>query len=734
MPHPPWGASPADWHLFSETLGLTSDLLPVVSNPQALVSPNSMMKQLGKTPSLYNGRGQVVGIKEWTQKTAKVTDVAKWRQAPDLGICLQTRRVRAIDVDVDDSVAAGKIIDFLDGEPSLGMFPIRRRAGSGKCLIAFTMEGEFPKRVLKVEGGIIEFLGNGQQFIAVGTHPSGVKYEWLWVNGIEEFPVVTPEHFETTWTALVKQFGKGEQIQNASIARKRGDDLGIDDPTLRGLDVLGTGPDGQIYITCPFEDEHTSPSGQPDTCYFPAGSGGYEKGHFKCLHAHCANRNDGDFLDALNLRDGMFAQVVQADGEPAGPEPMPMLKRKKSGEPLAIVDNILRILARPDLIDMEIGLDEFCGVIMKRTQPSATSWVPFKDTDYTTLRQSFDLMGFAPVGRELIRDCVDKHAQAMVFDSARHWLGAVPQWDGKARVERYLADYLGAEDTPYSAAVSRYLWTALTGRILRPGIKADMAIILTGPQGSGKSGMAKLLAPFDEAFAEISFGDGDDTLARKLRGKVAVEIGELKGLHNKEMEYVKAFITRTHEEWVPKYKEFTHSYPRRCIFIGTTNQDEFLADATGNRRWLPVVVGPDASLATVVEKSRGTHAFEAFKRNRLQFWAEALSLFKAQGILAAGAQYLALKVHETHMVADAWQDMVQAWLDRADELGGDAPAARTHLKLVDVLREAVSMAGERITKGHEMRMANILKGMGYERKLKTIGEKPVKVWVKETLH
>lgn len=732
MPQSPyWGATPQEWRLFSEVLGLTADLLPVVSNPEAKVSANSTIRQLGKTPSLYNPKGMVVGIPKWTSKIADATEIAKWRSQPDLGICIQTRHLRAIDIDVDDETKAQAIRAFFEQHLEEGL-PVRWRQGSGKCLLAFIVEGEFPKRVIKVNGGIVEVLGDGQQFIASGTHPKGQRYQWLWpFEGLEAFSILTAARFDEVFAAFVKEFNIGEAQIVSSATRRRGIHISMHDEVVDQLDILGAGPDGQLYIRCPFEAEHTSPSNEPDTCYFPAGTGGYQKGHFKCLHAHCTGRNDGEFLDALGLRNNMFGGVSKVDlGTPA--PNLPALKRKKNGQIEATVDNLLRYLVRTDLIGMEIGLDDFKGVIMQKPTVSP-QWVAFKDSDYTSLRQLLDIRGFAPVGRELIRDCVEKIAEQRRFDSARQWLDGVPAWDGTARVGRFLADYLGAEDSAYATAVSMYLWTALVGRIMQPGIKADMAVILSGPQGTGKSGMAKLLAPFEDAFAEISLSDGDDTLARRMRGKVAVEIGELKGLRNKEMEYVKAFVSRTHEEWVPKYKEFAQSYPRRCVFIGTTNQDEFLADSTGNRRWLPISVGKSASCSIPDEQSRGVHAFFNFQRLKLHFWAEAKVLFEKHGILAQEAEALARDVHDQHTLYDDWQTVVETWLNR-EELDGSKPADRSTTTIGDVLRQAVGIPSERITRAHQMRAADALKRLGWSKKTKRVDGVVSKSWVKEVIN
>jgi predicted P-loop ATPase len=87
------------------------------------------------------------------------------------------------------------------------------------------------------------------------------------------------------------------------------------------------------------------------------------------------------------------------------------------------------------------------------------------------------------------------------------------------------------DDTAYTRAVSRYLWTALAGRIVTPGVKADMVPILVGGQGVGKSTGVSAMCPSNEFFTEVSFHEKEDDLARRMRGRLVGEIGELRGLH-----------------------------------------------------------------------------------------------------------------------------------------------------------------------------------------------------------
>jgi predicted P-loop ATPase len=204
-----------------------------------------------------------------------------------------------------------------------------------------------------------------------------------------------------------------------------------------------------------------------------------------------------------------------------------------------------------------------------------------------------------------------------------------------------------------------------------------------------------------------------------MRGRLLGEIGELRGLHSRELESIKAFITRTHESWVPKYREFQVTFPRRIVFIGTTNRDEFLADETGNRRWLPVTVG--------------TVNVDNIRRDRNQLWAEAALLYAKVGVDFSGAQRLAEGVHDDHKIVDSWEDAVARWLDEPDVLTGESPRARNFLRIADVLKGAMGLDAKHCTRREELRVAAVLRKLGFMRKKVRDGERVVWAYVPDVL-
>jgi hypothetical protein len=392
--------------------------------------------------------------------------------------------------------------------------------------------------------------------------------------------------------------------------------------------------------------------------------------------------------------------------------PLPAFERERSGKIAATINNLIAALRRPDVCGMQIGMDTFRDEIMRRT-PGGNDWRAFTDADYVWLRSHLESgsAGFKPIAQAMIRDVVLAIADENKFDSAIIWLESL-QHDGTARCETFLSDHFGVADTPYHRAVSLYMWTAMAGRVLDPGCKCDMVPILVGEQGVGKSSMVSALVPSPRLMVEVSFNEAEDNLARKMRGKLVGEIAELKGLNSRDAESIKAFITRTHEKWIPKYREFETEYPRRLLFIGTTNEEAFLADPSGARRYLPVRVGTIdvGSIRSIVELC----------------WAEAAVLFAKQGIAWRQAERLARQEHDEFRIVDAWEEPIKQWLN--DPLfGEEGDNRREFVSTSEILTGAVGLDPKHISRREEMRAGNVLRNLGYVRRKTRIGT--VTKWV-----
>jgi predicted P-loop ATPase len=474
--------------------------------------------------------------------------------------------------------------------------------------------------------------------------------------------------------------------------------------------------DGRVHITCPFADEHTTEGGSSATTYFPAMTGGFEQGHFSCLHAHCSARHDDEFIQRLGIIEAQFNVIVASPDAPL-PDLLPTFARDKFGNIPALIDNVCRALKSYAMIGQHLGYDEFSDAIMMTDDPHGrTDWRNFTDIDYTDLRVILEAkFAFKPISGDMIKDAIRYVAARQFFDSAQLWLNA-QKWDGVNRIDQFLHKYFSAPDTEYSIAVSRYWWSAMAGRVLVPACQADMVPVLVGEQGIQKSRGVAAMVPSPAHFAELDLADKDGDIARVLKGVLLAELSEMKGLYSKDQEHIKAMITRKHEKWVPKFKEFATRYPRRAIFVGTHNKAEFLVDDTGHRRWLPVTVGETSAIEIA--------------RDCNQLWAEARELYLESGVIWADAERLAKEVHEKYTVIDTWEPSIAEWLDGKD-MGQELLRGERHFNMATLLAGALNIPAAQTDQRKSRRAGAVLTKLGFKTTSMRLNGIVNRVWIKK---
>ncbi|BEP61280.1 hypothetical protein GmRootV213_18340 [Variovorax sp. V213] len=373
--------------------------------------------------------------------------------------------------------------------------------------------------------------------------------------------------------------------------------------------------------------------------------------------------------------------------------------RNKLGVVEPTLPNVLSALRQSDICGFRPSLDTFRQVV---DLDDGAQLRQLTDNDYTSAREHLQLShSFGEVSKEKMRDAILLVAQENERDSAQKWLSSLPTWDGTPRVDRFLGQCFGTADTPYAQAVSRYIWSALAGRVIQPGVKADMVPVAVGIQGLMKSSAIRAMAPHEDTFYELDLADRDDDTARMLSGKLVVELPELRGMSQRDASDLKAFITKQVDMWVPKYVEHQTRNPRRFIFFGSTNKRDFLTDPTGSRRFLPFEAGrcdPDG-----------------VARDRDQLWAEGAALFDAHGVMWEDAERLAEAEHHKYQDDDAWVPAIADYLDgrRPHDPHFPNPLARTTTR--DVLHVALDKRVGDFKRADEMRAAACLTSMGWQR-------------------
>lgn len=242
------------------------------------------------------------------------------------------------------------------------------------------------------------------------------------------------------------------------------------------------------------------------------------------------------------------------------------------------------------------------------------------------------------------------------FNPLREYIQNLPEWDGVARVDTLLVDYLGAEDSAYVRAVTRKTLIGAIQRVLEPGCKFDTVLVLDGKPGIGKSTLLRKLG--GKWFSDsLSLADTrDKTAAEKLQGVWIMEIGEMQGTRKADVDVMKGFISRQVDEYRAAYGRVVERHPRTAIICGTTNSTTgFLRDATGNRRFWPVTVNGGGRLSV----------WDMTEEIRAQIWAETM-IFVAEGetsYLDAAMEKEAAKAQQAALMYDEREGQVIDYLD-----------------------------------------------------------------------
>jgi len=229
----------------------------------------------------------------------------------------------------------------------------------------------------------------------------------------------------------------------------------------------------------------------------------------------------------------------------------------------------------------DIRFNEFTGNVDFNGRPS-------KDADDLMMWDQCRVQYGHNFGKEMFRDAIEVYAHKRPYNPVKDWLRS-QVWDGTPRLSTWLTECFGVEDSPYSRAVGRAWAIAAVRRIMQPGCKFDQILIVEGTQGLGKSSAFAALVPSPDWFNDsVTLEEKVQDLIYQLQGSWIVEVPELSRLSSAGNEHVKAMLSRSVDKASLKYARKRTDWKRQNVFVGTTNDRQYLSDTTGNRRFWPV--------------------------------------------------------------------------------------------------------------------------------------------------
>lgn len=315
--------------------------------------------------------------------------------------------------------------------------------------------------------------------------------------------------------------------------------------------------------------------------------------------------------EGIKTKEDDFADIDVGDYDDSWIEKLEVEK----GQVVSSIDNIVLILENDPKLKGIYAYNEFDHIEI------ATSSMPWRrvsveldkslrDSDDSNLRHYLE-RNYKITGKEKIRDAIKVVANRNTFHPVREYLESC-KWDGVERVDTLLIDYLGAEDCEYVRTVTHKTLVAAVARVYEPGCKFDYMLTLSGAQGIGKSTLFDRLGGnwFSDSLTSVTGKESYE----QLQGVWIMEMGELSALKKSEVEATKLFLSKREDRYRRAYGERVEQFPRQNIFIGTTNEKQFLRDDTGARRFWVV---------DLVNKAEHNLFEELDKDTVAKIWAEA---------------------------------------------------------------------------------------------------------------
>lgn len=369
---------------------------------------------------------------------------------------------------------------------------------------------------------------------------------------------------------------------------------------------------------------------------------------------------------------------------------------------------------------------------------------PFNEADAAELAAWFGDPANFDIGCKSgqVLESVETVARRHAYNPLVEYLDSLT-WDRQVRIPTLFSDYFGATWSRYVDRVAHIFLVSAVARAYEPGCQVDTMIVFEGGQGTGKTSAMR------ELFGESYYAATKENPSSKefylcLQGRWCIEIEEMDAFSSSKAEVskVKAAVSQRTDHFRPPYGRMARTFPRQCIFTGTTNEDHYLRDATGARRFLPLK-------APAVKVS-------ALRQARDQLWAEAVHLFKERHDYwtlpeEAGAE------QEARFQADSWEERLAQWIhgppkessegwpprvdDQGDPLNQGAWLARelgpegevTLMRWVtttEVLHYGLGIVDMvRHGKAEQMRVASIMKRLGYSQR--QVGPARQRRWVRD---
>jgi len=294
---------------------------------------------------------------------------------------------------------------------------------------------------------------------------------------------------------------------------------------------------------------------------------------------------------------------------------MPLkLEEDHKGQPIMNTENVIRILKNHQEFRGKLRYDTFTNNLQIMR---GDKWEEMKDYESINIQTRISVLfpPFAKISKLMVEDALNKVIHDNEMNSVGDYIKSL-KWDGINRLSSWLTNAYGVEDNEYHKKIGSNWYKGMVNRAINPGSKFDYVLVLEGHQGSKKTTSLEEVGTINEqnTHTETTMTAGNKDFFMSFKGKLIVEFSEGETLSRSETKQLKSIITTRYDNYREPYARKSKDHPRQCVFAMTTNEDNYLKDDTGNRRWLPVkVISNEANIKWIKENKEQLYA-EAYHR------------------------------------------------------------------------------------------------------------------------
>lgn len=381
--------------------------------------------------------------------------------------------------------------------------------------------------------------------------------------------------------------------------------------------------------------------------------------------------------------------------------------RNDNGKVILNMDNVKRVFEFHEKLKGKIWFDEFHTKIFTTWRTDKpVEWGPMDDMALLSVFQRF--LGFHKITKSDLIMGMTGYAYDNRKNEARDWMDTL-KWDGVSRVDSFLTQAFSAKDGVYVRAASGNFFKSMVARVYYPGCQADNMLILEGDQGIRKSSALRALG--GNWYTESGDQVGNKDFTMLLQGKLVVEMAELSAFSNSETTAIKRMITIPSDRFRPPYASTVQEFPRTSVFVGTTNDKEYLKDFTGGRRFWPIEIY--------------SVDMEYIVQSRDQLFAEAISRYKSGEEWWLMPELETKREQESRREKDAYESIIQDYLT-----GFQSQNARIPMRNV---AQELGFEIQHLDMKTQRRIGKIMRILGWENLQVRVpmSEKRETVWVKK---